>query len=139
MGSAAADHDLLDRRPADETGFTGAPVGPQLHFEEAFRPSGVDIIGDRRSAGGDGLLEYAHESSTESLEFRPRQRPSTPPGTDAGAKKGLVRVNVSYSMKQLLIEQGSFDWGLTPAEKLNERSEIDRQWLCTGPDEFIMQ
>jgi hypothetical protein len=69
VAAAAGDYDSLDWRFADDAGFGLAAVDAVLELEESFFAVGVYIIGDRRTAEGDGFLQDFADGNEKFFEL----------------------------------------------------------------------
>ena len=58
MRTPSRNHGTLDRRLANQAGFAFPAIDAMLDLKKPLFAIGVDIIGDRRTARGDGLLQY---------------------------------------------------------------------------------
>src|SRR5207248_6711505 len=56
--ASTGDHDALDGHAALSAGLAFAPVDAQLELKKSTFAGGIDVIGNRRTAGADRLFEY---------------------------------------------------------------------------------
>src|SRR5229473_1270641 len=100
--------DLLDWSLALQAGFAFAAVGPVAKLKETFFSIGVHIIGDRRSTGGNGLMQNPLQSRAKLFQFSLGKRVRAAARPDTGTDQALIGVDVPNAVKQLLIKQCSF-------------------------------
>jgi hypothetical protein len=114
---------------AATAGFAGAKVDAMLQLEETARAVGVDIVGDRRAAQPDRLLEDLQQSLAETFKLGTRKTACRAPGTDSGMKKALVGVDVAHPGQKGLVEQSGFDGEFAAPEKCSEIFRAYRERL----------
>src|ERR1017187_1352161 len=132
VGAALGDDHPEDRCPAGGTRLAGALVEAGAELEEALAAFGVDVIGDGRSSGGDGLgehgddgvVEFAGAVASNALGERLRM--------NAGAEEGLIGVDIADAAHEGLVEQQALDARFMPSEGGGEFVERDFQRF--GPE-----
>src|SRR5579864_4684849 len=129
MAAASGDHDSLDERLADKTGFGFAAVNTMLELEVPFLAVGIHIVGNGRAAEGDRFFEHLFHSQVEFAELFARNARSAATRADAGAEQRFIGVNVSYAAQKFLVEQGALDGGLAAAKQFQEGVKFDFQRL----------
>jgi hypothetical protein len=91
-----------------------------LQLEEAFHPSRIHIVRNGRATHGYRLAEYGLQGGVQTVQLCPFEVLRHPAGPDAGAEETFVGINVSYSVEQFLVQQGSFDGGAAGTEEAGE-------------------
>ena len=117
VGAAAGNDDALDGCFAGETGLTGALIDAVLELEKAAHAFGIDVVGNGGTAEADCVVEDLAEDETQALEFDAGEVSGAAAGANAGAKEALVGVDVAYTGKKCLVEQGRLDGEPAAAEK----------------------
>src|ERR1017187_8221184 len=65
VGTALGDRHPPHEGPAGGTRFAGALIDAVADLEKSFAPFGIDVIGDGRPSGGDGLGEHGDDGVVE--------------------------------------------------------------------------
>src|SRR6266849_5651511 len=108
--TAAADqHDAFYRSPAYQARLSFATIDPMLELEEALFTVGVHVVGDRRSAHGDGLAQHLLHSAKQPAKIFPAQRGGAPARPNAGPEQRFVRIDVTYAAQQFLVQKRALD------------------------------
>ena len=116
MAAAAGNHDSFDRGLADEARFALSPVNTVLELEESRFAVGIHIIRNRRPAQGDRFLQYFLDGEIEFPQLLARDRCSSAPWANPGAKQRFICINIPYATQKFLIQQRALDWGLAAME-----------------------
>src|SRR5581483_5708294 len=120
MRASSGYHNFLDGGLANQAGLASSPVGAVLELEEAFVAFGINVVGDRRSSGGNGLLQHFLKRAMKTSCFLLRKRTGPAAGTNAGPEQAFIRIDIADAMKQLLVQQCSFDGRLASFEQFNK-------------------
>src|ERR1039458_9440339 len=129
VGTALGDRHPADGSPAGREWFAGALIDAVADLEEAFAPFGVDVIGDGRPSGGDGLGEHGDDGVVELAgavapdALGERQR------MNAGAEEGFIGVDIADAAHEGMVEQQALDARLMAPEGGGEFFEGDFQRL----------
>src|SRR5215469_17081666 len=75
VGAAASNDDPPDGRLAGAAGLAGTLVDAVFQLEEAANAFRVHVIGDRRAAQPDGVLENSHQRLAETFQFGTGEAP----------------------------------------------------------------
>ena len=126
MGSPANEKNPPDGGLADSTRKAGAQVDAVFQLEKPAHSVSIHVVGNRRTAEADGLLQDLQEREPEPFEFCLRKATGDAPRPDTGMKEALVGINVAHTRKQCLIEQGGLDGQATVAEQGSKLLRGDR-------------
>ncbi len=117
VGSTASKENAADGGSAAAAGFAGAQVDAMLKLKEPAGSVGVDIIGDRRAAQPDGMLQDLSESLAQTLELGTGETAGGAAGTNAGMEEAFVGIDIAHPSEEGLVEQGGLDWELAASEE----------------------
>ncbi len=132
MRTPACQDNAANGHSADPAWFSFAAVHAVLHLEEALAAFGIHIIGHGGSAGADGGAEDRTQGGAEPSKFGARESTSRACGANPRAKQAFVRVDISHSVEQRLIQQCGFDGELPSSKKGSEIGKGDRERLGSG-------
>lgn len=132
VGAAAGDRDALDGCFAGEAGLAGALVDTVFELEKAAHAFGIDVVGNRRTAEADGVLEDFAEGEPQALEFDAGEAPGAAAGSNGGAKEAFIGVDVAYTGEKRLVEQGRFDREAAATEEGCEFGRLNAERFGAG-------
>ncbi len=120
VGSASGENDAANGRPADEAGLALPGVHAVLDLEEAGLTVGVDVVGNRGTAGADGRFQNGLERLAEAQQPGAGETAGPTGGADFCAEEAFVGVDVAHAVEQRLVEQRGLDGELAAAEERDE-------------------
>jgi hypothetical protein len=135
--AAASQNHASNRCSAHQAWLPGAEIDPMLELEEARHTGGIHVVGYGRTTERDGFPENALQAGMQAVQFRPLQVASHTAGPDTGAEETLVGIDISHSMQEFLIQQGSLDRGAAGPEKGGEVVGRDTEGLLSGSLETL--
>ena len=116
-----------------EARFAGALVHTVTQLEEAFAALRIYVVGDGRSAGGDGFRKDGNHGVEESPRPLAAQAASHGERMNARAKERFIRIDVADAAHEGLVQQQRFDARLAALEGGGELLERHLQRLGTEP------
>ena len=109
MRAAPGHRDPLDGRFAHTTRFRRSLVDAMFQLEKAPHPLRIHIIGNRRAAETDCVLQDLPQCKSQPLQFDPGESSGAAAGSKTRAKQALIGIDVPHSGQQCLIEQCRLD------------------------------
>jgi hypothetical protein len=136
MSSASSHDDAADAGLAPPARFAGPQVNAVLELEKAADSIGIHVIGDRRPAHPDGVMENLAQGDTQPFELRAGEPAGSTARPDTGMEQALIRINIAYAGQKPLIEQCGLDGQPAAAKKRGELVGADgeriRSWSGKG-------
>ncbi len=135
MSAPARDNHAPDWALTTAARFAGALVNAVLQLKKAALAIGIDVVGDRRAAQSNRMVQDFAQGQPKALELRTRKAIDASSRANAGVEQAFIGVNVANPRKEGLIKQCCLD-GQTPAMK--ERREFavaDCERIVTGRGE----
>lgn len=132
MGAAPSQLDAPDWRIAMAAGFAGAPVDAVFQLKETSLSIGIHVVRNRGTAEADGVFENPAQRQAQPLKLGGCQPVRPPPRPDSGLKQALVRIDVSHTGEESLIQQRRLDGHEPLAEERGKFARTDRERLGSG-------
>src|ERR1700680_650189 len=127
VAAAPGDDYTLEGRLAHQTRFPFPAIDPMLQLEGALFSVRVHIVRNRRTAQCNCFLQDFFYRQEKPSQLLMRDRSRAPARANSSAKQGFIRVDVSHSPQQLLVEQCALDGSIPPMEQSRESVELDFQ------------
>lgn len=121
VGSTPCEDDSAHGFSTYEAWLPGPHIDAVFELKEACCAVGVEVIGDRGAAAGDGLAQDFAQGGSQPEEPLGAELSGGSRGPDFSAEEAFVGVDVADSVKEALVEQGGLDGELASAE---ERQEV---------------
>ncbi len=125
MGVAASDYDLANPRPATKAGLAGPAINLVLMLKISTVPQPIHVICEGGAASRDGLLKRHANCVMEPACLRPVEAGCQSGRIQPGGEQALIRVYVSESTQESLIEQKALEHGTAAPKKTKEFREVD--------------
>ena len=138
MRAAAGDYDLANPRSATKAGLAGPAVNLVLLLKISAVSQPINVICDRGAAGRNGLLKRRADRVMEPACLRPVEAGCQSGRIQPRGEQALIRVNVSESAQESLIEQKALEHGAAAPKKTQEFREVDIEGIgAKGTENFL--
>ena len=97
MCAPSCQHNAEDRRLAMAARLSGPHIDAMFKLIKATHSIGIHIIGDRRSASFDGVLQDFAQGQTQPFQLGLGQSFRALAGSNAGMKEALVGIDVAHA------------------------------------------
>lgn len=132
MRSPARQNNTPDRRFATAAGFSGPQVDAVFELKEAAHAVGIHVVGDRRSAQPDGMMENLAQRNAQPLELGSGEPTGGPPRPEAGMKKALIGIDVAHPGEKCLVQQRGLDCQPAPTKEHRKLFRADGERILAG-------
>jgi len=105
MCSPTGQNNAPDRRFTPTAGFAGPQVYAVFELEEPTHTVGIHIIGNRRPAQSDRVMENLAQGQAQPFKLRSRESSGGPPGSETGMKQALICVDIAHPGQKRLVQQ----------------------------------
>ena len=120
MCAPSTQHNPANWRLADATRLSRALIDAMLQLIESPHPGSIHIIGHRRAAKLNRVLQNLAQGQPQTLQFRSGQPSGLTARPNPRVKQTFVSVDVAYPGEQRLVQQCGLDGQLPPVKERRE-------------------
>ncbi len=95
-----------------------------LQLKKSLRPVRIDIVGNRRTAELNGMLQHFAEGQAEPFQLGTGETTRSSARTDSGVKQTLVGIDVADTGEEGLIQKCGLDDQLSRPRKMLTNSSV---------------